>query len=84
VGGDGNDQLSGGGGKDALDGGRGNDKLTGGAEANSYKGGSGNDSVNARNGKRETVDCGSGKKDSASVDGRDKVKGCERVKRARR
>ena len=82
FGGDDNDILSGEGGKDALDGGAGNDKLTGGPAVNRYQGGSGNDKVNARNGKRETVDCGAGKKDSASVDKRDKVKGCEKVKRA--
>jgi hypothetical protein len=84
FGGDGNDSLSGGKGKDGLDGGKGNDKLTGGADVNTYKGGSGNDTVNAKNGKRETVDCGAGKKDSASVDKADKVKGCEKVKRAKK
>jgi hypothetical protein len=80
---DGNDTLDGGAGKDALDGGRGNDKLTGGRDVNSYRGGAGNDSINARNGKRETVDCGAGSKDAASVDKADKVRGCEKVKRAR-
>jgi Ca2+-binding RTX toxin-like protein len=84
FGGDGADQLSGGKGKDLLDGGTGNDKLTGGKDTNKYKGGSGNDSVNAKNGKKETVDCGAGKKDSATVDRADKVKGCEKVKRARK
>ena len=84
FGGAGNDTLSGGRGKDTLDGGTGNDKLTGGADANRYKGGAGNDSISARNGKRETIDCGAGKKDSASVDRRDWVKGCERVKRAKK
>jgi Ca2+-binding RTX toxin-like protein len=93
TGGDGNDQLFGGGGSDSLSGGRGkdtlnggtgNDKLTGGADVNKYAGGAGDDTVNARNGRVETIDCGSGRKDSASVDKRDKVKGCERVKRARK
>jgi DNA-binding beta-propeller fold protein YncE len=83
FGGDGNDTLSGGKGKDTLDGGKGNDKLAGGPDVNSYKGGSGDDTVSAQNGKVETVDCGAGKKDSASVDKRDKVKGCEKVKRAK-
>jgi subtilisin family serine protease len=81
FGGDGDDRLDGGDGKDALDGGRGNDKLTGGRDTNSYKGGPGNDSVKARNGKRETVDCGSGRKDSATLDRADRAKRCERVKR---
>ena len=84
LGGDGNDSLDGGAGKDSLDGGRGNDKLTGGSDANTIKGGAGNDSVKARNGKRDKIDCGDGKKDVAVVDKRDKVKGCERVKRAKR
>ena len=34
--------------------------------------------------KRETVNCGKGKKDRATVDKTDKVKGCEKVKRAKR
>ena len=84
YGGAGNDSVSGGKGKDTVDGGKGNDKLTGGAGVNSYRGGAGDDSVNAKNGKRETIDCGSGKKDSVSVDRRDKVKGCEKVKRAKK
>jgi Ca2+-binding RTX toxin-like protein len=80
----GNDRLNGGSGNDRLFGGGGNDTLTGGAGVNSYKGGAGNDTVDARNGKRETIDCGAGKKDKASVDKKDKIKGCEKVKRARR
>ncbi len=76
--------LSGGAGRDALDGGAGDDKLGGGALVNRYKGGSGNDVINARNRQRETVDCGSGRRDRAVVDRRDKVRGCERVSRSRR
>jgi hypothetical protein len=83
FGGDGNDTLSGGKGNDSLDGGNGNDKLTGGAGVNAYNGGAGNDSINARNGKKETVNCGTGKSDKATVDKADKVKGCEQVKRAK-
>ena len=45
-------------------------------------GGRGNDKINARNGKKETVDCGPGTKDLATVDKTDKTKGCEKVKRA--
>jgi hypothetical protein len=81
---DGNDTLDGGVGKDALDGGKGNDKLTGGKDTNTYKGGAGDDSINAKNGKKETVDCGAGKKDSASVDKADTVRGCEKVTRAKK
>jgi RTX calcium-binding nonapeptide repeat (4 copies)/Thrombospondin type 3 repeat len=92
-GGDGNDKLYGAGGNDTLNGGKGNDKLfggggndklNGGPGTNTYSGGAGNDTVNARNGKKETVDCGSGKKDVATVDKKDKVKGCEKVKRAKK
>jgi putative metal-binding protein/hemolysin type calcium-binding protein/List-Bact-rpt repeat protein len=84
FGGGGNDVLSGGKGNDSLDGGRGNDKLTGGPGVNKYSGGAGNDSISARNGKKETVNCGAGKKDLATVDKADKVKGCEKVKRAKK
>ncbi|MEA2475467.1 MAG: type secretion system secreted protein VgrG [Thermoleophilaceae bacterium] len=84
FGGDGNDTLDGGKGKDSLDGGKGNDKLTGGADSNTIKGGAGDDTVNAKNGKVDTIDCGSGKKDLANVDKADKVKGCEKVKRAKK
>jgi DNA-binding beta-propeller fold protein YncE/subtilisin-like proprotein convertase family protein len=80
----GNDKLSGGKGNDKLFGGGGNDRLTGGPGTNSYRGGAGNDTLNARNGKKETVDCGTGKKDKATVDKKDKTRGCEKVKRARR
>jgi YVTN family beta-propeller protein len=82
YGGDGNDTLDGGNGNDLLDGGRGNDKLTGGTGVNRYSGGRGNDSINARNRKKETVDCGAGR-DRATVDRQDVVKGCEAVRRAK-
>ncbi|MDQ1724064.1 MAG: endoglucanase [Frankiaceae bacterium] len=83
-GGDGNDKLFGGGGNDVLSGGRGNDVLTGGPGVNKYSGGDGNDTIDARNGKKETVNCGTGKRDKATVDKADKVKGCEQVKRAKK
>ena len=76
----GNDSLSGGTGNDRLSGSTGNDKLTGGAGKNRYSGGPGNDVVNARNRRVEIVDCGSGR-DRATVDRRDRVKRCERVRR---
>lgn len=84
VGGEGNDFLDGGSGKDSLDGGAGNDKLSGGTDADKIFGGAGTDVVSARDGDRDTVDCGAGKKDTASVDRFDKVKGCEKVKRAKK
>jgi hypothetical protein len=84
FGGAGNDRLSGQAGRDSLDGGRGNDTLTGGSGVNSYSGGAGNDTVNARNRKRDTVNCGAGRRDRATVDKGDRVRGCEKVTRARR
>lgn len=81
LGGDGNDSLDGGAGKDSLDGGKGNDKLTGGKDVDKLTGGAGNDTINARDRKAETVNCGPGKKDKATVDKSDKVRGCETVKR---
>jgi Ca2+-binding RTX toxin-like protein len=83
FGGAGNDVLAGEAGKDSLDGGAGSDKLTGGGAVNKYKGGGGNDVLNARNRKKETVNCGGGKKDKATVDKADVVKGCEKVARAK-
>jgi hypothetical protein len=80
---DGNDTLYGAGGNDKLNGGKGNDKLFGGGGTNSYAAGAGRDKVSARNGKRESIDCGPGR-DMATVDKKDKVKGCEKVKRARK
>jgi hypothetical protein len=44
------------------------------------KAGAGDDRVNAKNGKRETIDCGAGK-DVARADKRDRLKGCEKRKR---
>jgi hypothetical protein len=45
-----------------------------------HRAGSGNDNVSSADGTREAVDCGSGR-DRARVDRKDRVKGCERVKR---
>ena len=76
----GNDRLRGDGGNDTLSGGSGNDTLAGAGGRNSYSAGAGKDTVNARNRKRERVNCGSGR-DKATVDRSDKVRGCERVRR---
>jgi Ca2+-binding RTX toxin-like protein len=80
YGGWGNDRLVGGSGDDALYGGVGRDRLIGGPGSNLYRGGPGKDSINARNGTEDMVDCGSGR-DVARVDRIDFVKGCETVKR---
>ena len=90
VGRGGNDSLSGRGGADCLSGGRGADRLTGGGGAdrltggpgrNRYSAGAGNDRVNAVNHKVELVICGTGRRDRATVDRRDVVRGCEIVRR---
>jgi subtilase family protein/hemolysin type calcium-binding protein len=69
----GQDQLRGLGGADCLNGGRGRDRLAGGA---------GKDTIQARDGKRDVVDCGPGH-DLAIVDRVDAVRGCETVRRQR-
>lgn len=76
FGGPGNDRLDGGTGNDKLDGGTGNDRLTGGAGANKISAGPGNDTVLARNGVKDTVDCGRGR-DTVKADKVDKLVGCE-------
>jgi hypothetical protein len=80
LGGRGNDRLFGEAGDDRLTGGTGRDVLVGGPGVNAYDAGSGNDSVNAVNRRRELVRCGRGR-DSARVDRRDRVIGCEQVRR---
>ena len=80
---DGNDRLNGGAGNDKLygAGGAGNDALVGGKGKNSYSGGAGNDTISAANGVKEKINCGAGKKDRATADRKDKLRGCEKVRR---
>jgi Ca2+-binding RTX toxin-like protein len=80
-GGAGRDALEGVDGEDRLDGGAGNDALDGGPGADVLRGGAGNDSVLAFRGGRDRIACGSGRRDRADVDRRDRVGGCERVRR---
>ena len=79
----GNDKLAGGAGNDVLYGNIGNDVLTGGTGNDRLYGGPGNDQLHARDGQRDTVDCGPGR-DIAWVDTHDRVSGCEHVNRTRR
>jgi len=86
------DTLQGGGGNDVVHGGDGADRMYGGAgndllddsprshqDADYYDGGPGSDEIFSRDGKRDTVVCGSGH-DVAKVDRKDKVAGdCESV-----
>ena len=79
TGGAGNDRLSGGAGADSVNGGAGNDRLDGGAAIDRFSAGAGNDAVFARDGKRERIDCGSGR-DVVQADRVDRVsRNCERV-----
>jgi hypothetical protein len=97
TGGMGSDRLFGEGGRDlvnggvrddVLEGGVGNDRLIGGAGRDALRGGAGADRLEAREdlsaGEKLTsdrVDCGTGRRDQATVDRRDRVKRCERVTR---
>jgi Ca2+-binding RTX toxin-like protein len=83
VGRSGRDRLSGGAGNDRLSGGRGNDRLTAGPGRNRLLGGPGSDLLNSVNGRVDRLNCGSGR-DIARADRRDRVRGCERVRRRRR
>jgi Ca2+-binding RTX toxin-like protein len=78
-GGPGNDILSGGSGNDKVDGGSGNDKIAGGSGVDRLNGDSGNDTINAADGKRDRVDCGSGRGDRVTADRGDLLEHCERV-----
>jgi uncharacterized delta-60 repeat protein len=90
LGGAGNDRLSGRGGDDCLKGGRGSDRLmggrgrdrlVGGTGLNSYRAGPGRDFVSARNGRPDSVACGTGR-DRVRADRQDRLTGCELVSRA--
>jgi len=58
VGGGGKDNIKGGSGKDTLDGGDGDDKLDGGSSTDKYFGGGGSDRIKAKDGNRESINCG--------------------------
>jgi hypothetical protein len=76
----GNDRLFGRGGNDTLFGGKGNDFLDGGPGLDRLVGGLGNDTIMARDGQRDTIDCGPGR-DVVTADRLDVVRGCEKVSR---
>jgi RTX calcium-binding nonapeptide repeat (4 copies) len=90
TGGDGRDNMSGGSGRDAVSGGAGSDRLQGAAGGDRISGGSGrdtisgaagNDRLSARDGVRDTVNCGSGR-DTVRADTKDSINpNCERVAR---
>ena len=91
-GGDGDETIDGGAGADSVIGGRGNDTLIGGAGPDRIFGDndaggcgpiicsiqSGSDTIEARDGERDVIDCGVGN-DTARVDAGDVVSNCETV-----
>ena len=76
-GGAGDDRLNGDAGDDRLKGGNGNDTLTPGAGKDRVEGGGGDDKISARDGARDTIDCGAGR-DKVVADRNDTVRNCER------
>ena len=81
VGGQGRDRLIGGTGSDRLAGRWGPDKIVGGKGGpDCLLGGLGEDRIRSVNGRRDIVKCGSGR-DRATVEPKDRVRGCERVRR---
>ncbi len=79
-GGAGRDRIRGGDGNDCIAGGAGADVLSGNAGADVIRGGPGGDVLRARDGERDRLACGNGK-DRAIVDGKDRVRGCERERK---
>lgn len=89
CGGDGDDKLRGDEGdplsfgSDLLLGEEGNDDLKGNAVPDRLVGGPGNDVLRGKGGGKDRLDCGPGR-DRAKADRKDRVLGCEKVKRARK
>ena len=93
---DANDTVDGGAGADHIEGGYGNDTITGGPGQDELNGDepqgecsyiyckppAGNDTINARDGEVDQVDCGVGPADVANVDAIDNVQGCETVNKS--
>jgi Ca2+-binding RTX toxin-like protein len=81
IGGDGDDRIRGDAGSDALSGEEGDDRLKPGSGQDIVHGGFGNDRVYARDGQRDSIDCGPGGRDLVVSDAKDQVAGnCERVR----
>jgi Ca2+-binding RTX toxin-like protein len=69
-------------GDDCLFGLAGDDRVSGGTRDDKIRGDNGNDTISARDGARDTIDCGAGR-DKVTADRTDTVKSnCEYVKRA--
>jgi Ca2+-binding RTX toxin-like protein len=72
----GDDEVIGNGADNALDGGAGNDRLDGAGGVDSFVGGPGADALFARDGLRESVDCGT-ESDTGEADTNDELAACE-------
>ena len=77
----GNDRLNGKAGEDCVAGNKGNDRLRGAKGKDKLHGGKGEDRINSKDGERDRVACGPGKKDRVVADKKDKLTGCERKRR---
>ena len=78
------DSVRGRGADDCLNGGRNRDSLRGGPGGDQLRGGGGRDRIHSRDGNRDVVRCGTGRRDRASVDRVDQVgPTCERVRTPR-
>jgi len=80
-GGRGRDRIKGGKGADRITGNGGRDRISGGAGRDRLLGGKGSDVIRSRDHKRDVVNCGKGRHDVAIADRRDRVRGCERIRR---
>jgi Ca2+-binding RTX toxin-like protein len=76
----GRDRLSGRSGSDRLSGGRGGDKISAGPDRDRILGDSGNDSIRAKDGLRDRVNCGAGGRDRVRADAFDRIRNCETVR----
>lgn len=74
------DLLYGGTGDDRITGAGGRDQITGGLGRDLLLGGRGRDHIHSRDSKRDRVRCGSGR-DFVRADPRDRLRGCERIRR---
>lgn len=79
-GGRGNDAISANSGRNRIEGGPGNDELGGGVGTgrDTILGGSGRDTIWSRDGRRDRVNCGSGRDLLEASDRKDRVVGCEK------
>jgi Ca2+-binding RTX toxin-like protein len=76
---DGSDIIAGGAGGDQIEGGDGADSIDAGVGTDTVLGGAGNDIIDSDDGVKDTVDCGAGTADVATVDALDSVTNCEIV-----